>query len=188
MGFGFSVVGIGYSAGGLPAVLELFSLIPVNSNVAFVLVPHLLPTKKSNLNTILSRLTTIPIVWAIDDLEIKPQNIYILPENKIMTISEGRLALRDRRPEEIINHAIDIFFLSLALDAKNNAIGILLSGCGDDGVKAAEEIHRNGGTVIAQNPTTAEFPYLPKALISADHPDFILSPQGIADKIKETIL
>ena len=187
MAFDFPVVGIGYSAGGLPAVMELFSLIPVDINVAFVLVPHLLPTNKSNLHNILSRLTPIPIVWAIDNLEIKPQHIYILPENKIMTISQGRLVLRDRRPEEIINHAIDIFFLSLALDAKNNAIGILLSGCGNDGVKSAEALHKNGGTVIAQNPTTAEFPYLPKALISADHPDFILSPQGIADKIKETL-
>jgi chemotaxis response regulator CheB len=105
-----------------------------------------------------------------------------------MTLSEGRLILRERRPEEVANHAIDIFFLSLALDATENAIGILLSGCGDDGVRGAKQVDRNGGTVIAQNPTTAEFPYLPKALISSDHPDFILTPQGIADKIKETIL
>ena len=51
-----------------------------------------------------------------------------LPENKIMTISEGRLVLRDRGPEEMINNARDI----------------LLFGFGDDGVKAAEAIHRNG--------------------------------------------
>lgn len=176
MGYNFSIIGIGYSAGGLPAVMKLFSLIPLNSNAAFVLVPHLLPTKKSNLDTILARLTPIPIVWAINGLELKPQNVYILPENNIMTIGEGLLVLRDRRPEEIVNHAIDIFFLSLALDANENAIGILLSGCGEDAVEGAQEIHRKGGTVIAQNPMTAEFPYLPKALILADHPDFILSP------------
>lgn len=188
MVYNFSIIGIGYSAGGLPALLELFSLIPLNSNVAFILVPHLLPTHKSNLDTILSRLTPFPIVWAENGLKIRAQNIYILPENSTMTISEGRLVLRDRGAEERVNHAIDIFFLSLALDATENATGILLSGCGDDGVKGAQEINRNGGTVIAQNPATAEFPYLPKALISADHPDFILSPQGIADKIKKLYL
>jgi chemotaxis response regulator CheB len=64
MVYNFSLIGIGYSAGGLPAVMELFSLIPINSKAAFVLVPHLLPTHKSNLDTILSRLTPIPIVWA----------------------------------------------------------------------------------------------------------------------------
>ncbi len=54
----------------------------------------------------------------------------------MMTIKEGLLIIRQREQYEIANHAIDIFFSSLAMDAKEKAIGVILSGAGTDGIKA----------------------------------------------------
>ena len=100
-----------------------------------------------------------------------------------MTLQDGLLNLRDRRPDEIINRAIDIFFFSLALDAKEKSIGILLSGGGNDGLLGSKEIGKNHGVIIVQDPQTAEHPYMPNAIIEYNLPDAILSPDEMGDRI-----
>jgi len=62
MTYDFFIIAIGSSAGGLPPLKEMFSALPAKTN-AFVLVPHLLANYKSNLDTILSKHTCIPVVW-----------------------------------------------------------------------------------------------------------------------------
>ncbi|AMR32460.1 hypothetical protein A0256_14010 [Mucilaginibacter sp. PAMC 26640] len=73
-----------------------------------------------------------------------------------MTLQNGVLLLRDRRPEEIINHAIDIFFTSLALDANERAIGMILSGGGNDGLSGSKKIGESKGFDFIKYPYTAE--------------------------------
>jgi len=185
MTYDFFIVAIGSSAGGLPPLKEVFSALPVQANAAFVLVPHLIANYKSNLDIILSKHTLMPIVWASHQLRLQQGMIYLLPEGKVMTVKAGHFRLRERHAAEVVNNAIDIFFSSLAEDAKEKVIGVILSGGGHDGLAGVKQIVSNRGLVIVQDPKTAEFPYMPSSIIKLEHPDFILSPKDMAGKIVE---
>jgi len=181
--YDFWVVAIGSSAGGLQPLIKMLNGLAESTKATFIIIPHLLRTGKSNLDYLLSKHSKMPAIRAVHGMPLEPQKIYILPENKVMTLKNGFLILRDRRPDEIINHAIDTFFTSLALDAKKKAIGIVLSGGGNDGLSGSKEIKRNNGVIIVQDPQTAEHPDMPNAIIACDMPNAILPPEEIGKRI-----
>jgi chemotaxis response regulator CheB len=98
-----------------------------------------------------------------------------MPENVRLDMINGVLYLSPRPEEEKINRAIDYFFLSLADDAGDKAIGIIMSGTGTDGVDGCFAVESNGGVIIVQDPSTAHFDGMPMSSIRYDHPDYILS-------------
>src|SRR5262249_29078911 len=69
------IVGIGASAGGFEAFSVFISQLPSNLGMAFVLVQHLDPHKKSNLTQLLGHNTSVPVLQAVNDMEVKPDNI-----------------------------------------------------------------------------------------------------------------
>lgn len=66
--------------------------------------------------------------------------IYGIPENKIMTIEDGRLRLSARDLTIKVNKAIDIFFNSLAKDSQFLKVAVILSGLGVDGTEGVEAL------------------------------------------------
>lgn len=187
MKYDFFVIAIGSSAGGLRPLKEVFSTLPFRTNAAFVVVPHLIATCKSNLDVILAKHTHMAIVWASHKLRLQTGIIYLLPKGKIMTVKDGHFILRERHVTEVINNAINIFFSSLAIDAKEKVIGIILSGGGSDGLVGVKHIASNHGLVMVQDPKTAEFPYMPNSIVKQNYTDYILSPIELAVKIGEHI-
>ena len=91
----FPVVAIGASAGGLEAMLELLKYLPADTGMAFIYVQHLSPDHKSMLTDILSNKTSM-IVQEIDDMDkIKPDNIFVIPYNKGIEVTEGALQMKN---------------------------------------------------------------------------------------------
>ena len=107
----FPVAGIGASAGGLEAYRQLLKTIPENSGVAYILVQHLDPTHESMLPEILSKATAVPIHQVTNNINLAPDNIYILPSNKLLVASDGVLQLKPRIKNKQ-NRPIDHFFTS----------------------------------------------------------------------------
>jgi chemotaxis response regulator CheB len=89
----FPVVGIGASAGGLEALSELFANMPSDTGAAFVIVQHLAPSKDSAMPELVARYTRMPVHEVTDNLEIKPDTIYLIPPGKNMSITDGTLQL-----------------------------------------------------------------------------------------------
>jgi len=83
----FPVVGIGASAGGLEAFTQLLRELPPDINMALVLIQHLDPTYKSLLAELLSKTTKLPVAEVTDGMQVKPRNVYVIPPNTSMTIS-----------------------------------------------------------------------------------------------------
>jgi len=125
-------VGIGASAGGLDAFKRFLRAIPNELGMAYVLVQHLNPTHESLLPEILARETSLPVHEITDDIKLAPDHIYIIPENKILTTSDGVLKLSPRDLAKHPNMPIDVFFASLAEVHNTFAVGIVLSGTGTD--------------------------------------------------------
>lgn len=187
MEYSFNVVAIGSSAGGLSPLREIISPLPAGLPAAIVVVSHLSTQYESRLNDVLDRDTALQVIKVTDRVKLEPGKVFVMPEGKMMTVSDGYLLLRDSLPAEKVNKAIDIFFESLAADAKNKSIGIILSGAGYDGIEGAKHIEHHNGLMIVQDPETAQFPLMPSALIANDHPDYILTPEDIVTKLLDHI-
>lgn len=108
--------------------------------MAFVLVQHLDPTHDSILAEILSKETDMPVVMVRSGTRIKPNHVYVIPQNKNMMASRGTLRLMPRSVTKGLHMPIDYFLRSLANTSKTMAVGVILSGTGSDGSLAMEEI------------------------------------------------
>ena len=92
----FPVVAIGASAGGLEAMMELLKHLPANTGMAYIYVQHLSPDHKSMLTEILSKKTEMK-VQEIDDMDlIQPDNLFIIPYNKGIEVTDGNIKLISR--------------------------------------------------------------------------------------------
>ncbi len=171
------IVAIGASAGGLEAIHEFFDHMPANSSFAFVVIQHLSSDYKSLLVELVSKHTHMKVFEAGDNMLVQPDCVYIIPNNKLMTIRNGRLKLEDKIHDKTPNTAIDTFLYTLAQDKREKAIAIILSGTGTDGTRGIEAIKECGGLVMVQEPSTAKFDGMPNSAVTSGNADFIL-PTG----------
>ena len=177
----FYVVGIGASAGGLDALQVLFDNIPSNTGMAFVIVQHLSPNFKSMMDELLSKHTKMPIFLAENNIELKPNCIYLNPKEKNIICKSGKIVHQDKDPNLSLNLPIDLFFHSLGNDIEEKSIGIILSGTGTDGSRGISTIKGAGGTIIVQDPDSAQFDGMPVTAINSDMAEFILPPENIGE-------
>ena len=185
----FPVVGIGASAGGLRALENFFQSISPAPGMAFVIITHLAPDRKSLLNEILARHTTLKVEVAQDNQLVEKDKVYILPPGAILTIVDGRLRLQ---PTDAIDHQrkpIDIFFSSLARDQGEYAVGVVLSGSGADGVLGVKAIKEHGGVTLAQasNSSGPGFSGMPDSAIASGLVDFAIPVDAMASKLVENM-
>jgi two-component system CheB/CheR fusion protein len=89
----FPVVGIGASAGGLPALLRFFENMPRQTGMAFVVILHLSPKHKSSADQVLQRATRMPVTQVVETVRIEPDHIYVIPPNRHLTMVDGVLSL-----------------------------------------------------------------------------------------------
>ena len=177
------IVAIGASAGGLEAIHEFFDHMPESSNFSFIVIQHLSSDYKSLLVELVAKHTHMKVFEAAHNMAIQQDCVYIIPNNKLMTVSNGRLKLADKSLIKAPNTAIDTFLHTLAEDKKDKAIAIILSGTGTDGTKGIHSIKESGGMVIVQDPATAKFDGMPNSAIASGQTDFILPPDKIYEEL-----
>lgn len=163
-------------------MIEFFQHIPKDTNAAFVVISHLMRERRSYLDEILTKHAALPVLRVDQDTAIASGHIYLLVEDTYLTLLSGILVPQPRE-EGGINQAADIFFESLARDARSRSIGIILSGGGSDGLEGAKAINAAGGQVLVQDPESSQVDGMPLSVIEFDHPHKVLAP---ADLAKET--
>jgi len=179
----FRIVGIGASAGGLNAFEAFLSAMPKDFGIALVFIQHLSSKHRSLLPDLLFKKMPHLQVTEIDDgMRIEPNAVYLCPPGKEVRIRRGffHAALG---PEGHTHYAIDEFFESLAEEAQEQAVAVVLSGAGTDGARGVHAVRTAGGCVFVQDPDTAEFPAMPRAAIATGEVDGIFPPEGIAQEL-----
>jgi two-component system CheB/CheR fusion protein len=183
----FLVVGVGASAGGLEAFTQLLSALPPKPGMAFILIQHLDPQHHSMLADILSRTSKMPIHEAKDGVTVQPDCIYVIPPNTGIAIAEGKLRLTPRAQSQHPHLPVDFFLRSLAEDQKSNAVGVILSGNGSDGVAGIAAVKAEGGVTFAQDEKSAKFSGMPHSAIASGNVDFVLPPNQIPDELLKLV-
>jgi two-component system CheB/CheR fusion protein len=179
------IIAIGASAGGLDSITHFFDNVPGNTGVAYIVIQHLSPDHKSMMAEILSKHTSMPVFEATEDLLVQPDQIYLIPTKKLMTIEDGRLKLQEKIRSNLPNSAIDVFFDSLAKEKGSKSVAIIMSGTGTDGTRGIESIKKVGGTVVVQDPYTAEFNGMPQSAIDSGFADLIVPPDIMPENLFE---
>jgi two-component system, chemotaxis family, CheB/CheR fusion protein len=100
-------VGVGGSAGGFEAAMELLRHVPSKNGMAFVIVLHLDPHHGSQLSKLLAKTTAIPVIQLAETVRPQPNTVYVQPPDKCVVLEGGALKLI-RRTEKL-NLAIDHF-------------------------------------------------------------------------------
>jgi two-component system CheB/CheR fusion protein len=176
----FPVVGIGASAGGLDALRKLLENTPENTGLSFVIIQHLASGQESMLAEILSRSTKMKVQKIQNGMQIQPNQVYVIPSGKILTLQKGILKLQ---PKGLSLKPIDEFLRSLATDKKTQAIGIVLSGTGTDGTEGLQLVKVEGGITFAQDPKTAQYPDMPRNVIETESVYFVLPPEKMGEEL-----
>jgi two-component system CheB/CheR fusion protein len=182
----FPIVGIGASAGGIEALEGFFRGLPPDPGFAIVVVTHLSPERESLLHEVVSRLTTMSVTTVSDDIEVKPNCVFVLTSSAILTIEERRLLVRKnagrREPKPI-----DIFFSSLAIDVGEMAAGVVLSGGDGDGTLGIKAIKERGGITFAQAPDGfgPNHPDMPESAIATGFVDFAIPVEKMGERLVE---
>lgn len=175
-------MGIGASAGGLEALVELLGALPA-TGMAFIVVQHLDPTHKSLLHEILAKKTTMAVSLATAGEAVKPDHVYVIPPDALLTVHGGLIELKRRTSGPDRPFPVDLLFSSLAVAYGERAIGVVLSGADADGSRGLREIKHAGGFTFAQQPESARFPIMPRHAIETGCVDLVLRPKEIAGEL-----
>lgn len=179
----FPVVGIGASAGGLPALRELLENLPPDTGLAYVVVPHLAPNHPSIMADILAQSTAMPVAEVTSaEVAVEPDHVYVLAPNTLLTLVDGHLRVLGDAERAERRACIDHFFVSLARSHQERAVGVVLSGSASDGTEGIRAVKAAGGITFAQDESAA-FPEMPRNAAGSGCVDFVLSPRGIAEEI-----
>ena len=182
----FPIVGIGASAGGLQALKQFFEHMPVDTGMAFMIVTHLPMGRESDMPDIVGRYTTMLTRVATANQAVVPDHVYVCPPDHIMTVEGGHMRLKARE-DAIQRKPIDVFLSSLANDRGEAAIGVLLSGSGNDGTLGIKAIKERGGVTFAQigdghGPQHSE---MPGAAIASGFIDFAVPAEEMGARLAD---
>jgi two-component system CheB/CheR fusion protein len=182
----FPIVGIGASAGGLQALELFFRNLPADTGLGFIVVTHLPRDRESALCEILQRYTAMPMAVAVDGQAIEANHVYCNPPDQIVTVQNRTLQLRPRMSSGQ-HKPIDVFLSSLAEDCDHAAIGVVLSGSGNDGTLGMKGIKERGGFTLAQGKdgTAPQHSDMPAAAIAADVVDLVLSVEDMGARLAD---
>lgn len=184
--FGYQLtpmVGIGGSAGAFPALQAFFEAMSNESGLIFVVILHLAPDHTSTLTEVLQRWTGMPVWEAEDGQPVEPNNVYVIPPAKHLTVVDGHLRLYELRREHGRRVVVDLFFRSLADTHGPHGAAIVLSGADGDGSLGVKRIKERGGLTIAQDPGEAEIDGMPRAAMASGMVDWVLNARDMPERL-----
>ena len=172
----FEIVALAASAGGLHALSQVLSGLPVDFPVPIVVVQHLDPRHRSLMAEILGKRTELRVKQAEEGDRLDPGVVYIAPpDNHLLVNSDGTLSLSHSELVHFVRPSADLLFESVAASYREHAIAVVLTGAGQDGALGIEAVKKMGGTTVAQNEETAEHAGMPSAAIATHKVDFVLA-------------
>jgi two-component system chemotaxis response regulator CheB len=180
------IVVMGISAGGFEALTKLIPQLE-DLPAAIFIVQHLSPDYRSVLDMLLQKVTSLPVCFARDSMQIEQRRIYIAPPDFHLLLDDGVMRLSNGPRINYHRPAVDPLFFSAATVYQSCVVGVVLTGMLDDGAIGLAVIKRCGGVAVVQQPLDARYPDMPQSAIDADHPDFIVPLSTIADSIIKAV-
>src|SRR5688572_8284687 len=128
----------------------------------------------------LQELTSLPVREAEDKEPIIPGCVYVAPADYHLLVDAGRFALSTDAKVLSARPSIDMLFESAADAYLERVIAVVLTGASKDGTLGAQRVKQKGGTVVVQDPATAEASIMPRSAMQSCAVDRVLPLDAIA--------
>ena len=181
------LVGIGSSAGGPAAVAAVLQGLKKSTPVSVVLVQHLLSGFAAPFAQFLRDQTTLAV--HVVDAPVEPMAgvVYVPPDDRHVVASATGLHTSNAPPKDGHRPSVNTLFSSLADVYGSSAMGVILSGMGDDGVIGLKAMRARGSVTVAQSQESCAVYGMPRVAIESGAASVALAPTEIAEAINETI-
>lgn len=176
----YRIVVIGASLGGTRALSSLLSALPGHFPLPLGIVLHrAVESDDATLQQLLQGHSTLPVLEAEDKMPIAAGHVYLAPANYHLLVGSMEFSLSTEAPVGFARPSIDVLFESASAAHGSRTLGVVLTGASADGAWGAAKIRERGGTVVVQDPETAECPIMPRAVIAVDAASSILPLEAI---------
>lgn len=185
------VVAIGASTGGTEALREVLEALPPDAP-GIVIVQHMPELFTRAFANRLDGLCKISVKEADTNDTVLPGRALIAPGNHHMLLkrSGARYYVEIKDGPPVCRHrpSVDVLFRSAARYAGQNAVGVIMTGMGDDGANGMLEMKQAGAITIAQDEQTSVVFGMPNEAIKRNAVDRVLPLQAIATAILTSTL
>lgn len=185
----FDIVAMTASAHGLDALTRVLSPLPADFPAPIVVVQHLSPKFPSLFAQILNRYTLLAVKEAEEGCLLSPGQVLIAPPDyHLLVNSGGSVSLSHSEKVHFVRPAAEVLFESVAINYKQRAIAVVLTGGDRDGSWGVQAIKSMGGKVIAQDKATSKVWGMPAAAIATGCVDWVLPLDKIGEAITNLVM
>jgi two-component system chemotaxis response regulator CheB len=184
------VIAVGVSTGGPQALEILLAGFSKGIPAAFLVVQHISSGFIEGLVEWLKPGISLDLKVAEDGDEIKPGRILVAPDNfNMLAHKDGNIVLENADPEKqmIYVPSIDLMMKSVSEVYEKDAIGLLMTGMGNDGVAGMRYIKEEGGKTFAQDEETSVIFGMNKAAIEKGYVDKVFPLDHLAGEISKML-
>lgn len=186
-----AIVAIGTSTGGPKALQDILPRLPANFPVPIVIAQHMPANFTKPFADRLNQLSQVAVKEAEDGEALKPGVAYIAPgrgHTQLVRSRTGETSIRVSVNEDFIYRpSVDFLMLSVAELYLAKALGVILTGMGNDGLKGLSAMKRAGCRILAQNEASCVVYGMPKAVVDAGIADKIVGIDTMADEIMNSL-
>ncbi len=175
----FPVVGIVGANGSRQALETFFRNVSKDAGIAFVVVTRLAARQIQTLAAAITTRTDMPVVTAADGAILQADHVYLAPHGVLLTLEGKTLRLQNAENSAAAN-PLDAFLISLATAQRENAVAIMLSGTGKDGLAGLQQVKDQHGLILVQEADNAAHPALPRRAASSGLADLVAPPSDLA--------
>lgn len=178
------IVAIGSSTGGPSALRVVLANLPASLALPIVIAQHIPGGFASDLVSHLDSVCAISVVEARDGDRLRPGTVFVSPGRSHMTVLPGaRIALSPGRETPENCPSVDQLFISVAETFRDRALGVVLTGMGNDGARGAVALKSAGARVVAQDEGTSAVYGMPKEAMATGCVDAIVALPDMARHI-----
>jgi two-component system chemotaxis response regulator CheB len=181
-----SVIGIAASTGGPPALAQLLSRLPRDLPVSILVAQHMANGFVAGLHRWLLEVSGLPVRVATEGALLERGLVYLAPDGCDLEVTP-ELKLKVESSTSHHTPSGDRLLKSLARTMRSRAVGIVLTGMGDDGARGLAAIRAAGGRTLAQDQATSVVYGMPKAAVEAGVVDQIVALDAIPALILDLV-
>jgi two-component system chemotaxis response regulator CheB len=185
------IIGIGSSTGGTEAIKEVLMQLPADIQAGIVITQHIPAAFSAPFARRVDGLTALSVCQAEDGQQIRPGHAYIAPGDRHLIVERDGARyvcrLNDGPPVNRHKPSVDVMLRSLVQNAGPNAIGVMLTGMGDDGAEGMGELKAAGAPIIAQDEKTSVVWGMPGEVVKRGYADEVLPLGRIAARLVELV-
>jgi two-component system chemotaxis response regulator CheB len=174
------VVIVGASTGGPSAIGELVTQFPADFGAPCVIVQHLPASFTAPFAAQLKRRAKVPVRVAEEGDRLEPGLVLVAPGAMHLSItSDGRVHLQTPAAKDFYRPSIDLAMASAAEAYGASAVGVVLTGIGNDGAEGLKHIRGAGGEAFIQEVASCIVPSMPERALQHAGADVVGTPERI---------